>query len=91
MDGRNRARWRKKKRQVNLAVLFEKPTISPEELYESGALDIGINGIYDALNSYLKSPESGTGIQCFKVNRRFIIPTGPFRLKIGITAEQQAT
>jgi len=91
MAGRNRLRRRKKKRQVNLAALFEKPTISPEELYETGAMPVGINGIYDALNSFLNSPQSGTGIECFKVNRRFIIPTGPLRRKFGITAEQQAT
>jgi hypothetical protein len=88
MAGRTRARGRKKRRQVNLAVLFEKPTISPEELYESGAMPVGINGIYDALHSFLNSPQSGTGIECFKVNRRIIIPTGPLRRKFGITTER---
>ena len=59
MPGRKRARRRKKERKVNLAVLFEKLTISPEELYESGAMPVGINGIYDALHSFLNSPQSG--------------------------------
>jgi hypothetical protein len=91
MAGQKRTRRRKKERQVNLAVIFEKPTISPEELYESGAMPVGINGIYDALHSFLNSPQSGTGIECFRVNRRIIIPTGPLRRKFGITAERDQT
>jgi hypothetical protein len=83
MAGRRRAQ-RKKRRNVNIVDLFEKPTISPEELHETGAMPVGINGIYDALHSYLNSPESGTGIECFRVNRRIIIPTGPLRRKLGI-------
>ena len=90
MAGRSRTRRRKKERKVNVATLFEKPTISPEELHETGAMPVGINGIYDALHSYLNSPQSGSGIECFRVNRRIIIPTGPLRRKLGMT-EQQAT
>jgi hypothetical protein len=89
MTGRSRARRRKKRRTVDVASLFEKPTISPEELYETGAMPLGINGIYDALHSYLNSPQSGTGIECFKVNRRIIIPTGPLRLKLGIVEQHK--
>jgi hypothetical protein len=89
MAGQSRAR-RKRERKVNLANLFEKPTISPEELYESGAMPLGINGIYDALHSYLNSPQSATGIECFRVNKRIIIPTGPLRRKIGIIEQTGA-
>jgi|GEM_PF-2646366 hypothetical protein len=88
MAGRRRAQ-RKKRRNVNIVDLFEKPTISPEELHETGAMPVGINGIYDALHSYLNSPESGTGIECFRVNRRIIIPTGPLRRKLGIVEQHK--
>jgi hypothetical protein len=57
MASRDRAR-RKKKAKVVLADLFAKPTISPEELYLSGALAVGRNGIYDALHSHLNAPQS---------------------------------
>ena len=87
MASRGRAR-RKKKRKAKVLItdLFAKPTISPEELYLSGALAVGRNGIYDALNSHLNAPQSGTGIECFRVNRRIIIPTAPLRRKLGIQA-----
>jgi hypothetical protein len=88
MAGRRRAQ-RKKRRNVNIVDLLEKPTISPEELHETGAMPVGINGIYDALHSYLNSPESGTGIECFRVNRRIIIPTGPLRRKLGIVEQHK--
>jgi len=52
-------------------------------------MPVGINGIYDALHSYLNSPESGTGIECFRVNRRIIIPTGPLRRKLGIVEQHK--
>ena len=83
MASRGRAR---RKKEVDLADLFAKPTISPHELYLSGALSVGINVIYDALHSHLNAPQSGTGIECFRVNRRIVIPTAPLRRKLGIEA-----
>jgi hypothetical protein len=77
---------RKKLARTDFARLLAKPTISPEELYLSGALSVGRNGIYDALKSHLSSPKSGNGIECFRVNRRIIIPTAPLRRKLGIEA-----
>jgi hypothetical protein len=32
------------------------------------------------------SPQSGTGIECFRINKKIIIPTGPLRRKLGMEA-----
>jgi hypothetical protein len=85
MASRGRAR-RRRAEKIDLASLFAKPTISPEELYLSGAIPVGRNLLYDALHSFLNSPQSGTGIECFRVNRRIVIPTAPLRRKLGIEA-----
>lgn len=85
MASRGRAR-RKKEEKVALVDLLAKPTITPEELYLSGALTVGKNGIYDSLHTYLNAPESGTGIECFRLNRRIVIPTAPLAKKLGIRA-----
>jgi hypothetical protein len=66
--------------------LLRKPTISPDELHNSGVIPIGRNSIYEACNSFLRSPQSGTGIECFRVNKKIIIPTAPLRKKLGIEA-----
>lgn len=60
-----------------LAVL-NRPTITPDELWKSGAMPIGRNTIYEAC----KSGE----IESFKIGDKIVIPTAPLRRKLGIEA-----
>lgn len=65
-------------REKIAALLASKPTISPEELYGTGAFG-GRNTVYDAC---------GNGqIECFRLGKRIFIPTAPLRRKLGIEAE----
>jgi hypothetical protein len=64
--------------------LFSELTVTPDELHEIGVMKVGRNGIYDACKAYLKAPASGEGIECFRINRRIIIPTAPLRRKLGL-------
>lgn len=81
---------RSDKAKANMDCLLTKPTISPDELYDSGVIPIGRNGIYDACNSFLNSPQSGTGIECFRVNKKIVIPTAPLRRKLGLAPVEAA-
>jgi hypothetical protein len=73
-------------RRSQAKALLSKPTISPDELHASGVIPVGRNSIYDACNSFLNSPQSGTGIECFRINKKIVIPTAPLRRKLGIEA-----
>jgi hypothetical protein len=61
----------------DIGALLRRPGISPDELFESQAIPVSRNGIYDALNR--------GEIESFKVGRRIIIPTAPLRRKLGMT------
>jgi hypothetical protein len=54
------------------------PSISPEQLFQMGLLPVSRNGIYDACNR--------GEIECFRLGRKIVIPTGPLKRKLGIEA-----
>ena len=66
-----------RKEVVDVAALLARPTISPEELYESGLLKLGRNLIYEGCRN--------GDIESFRVGPKLIrIPTAPLRRKLGI-------
>lgn len=58
-------------------LLTEHATVSPEELYATGAF-AGRNSVYEACGN-------GT-IETIRLGRRFLIPTAPLRKRLGIEA-----
>lgn len=62
--------------QAEIAELFKKPTISPDELLLSGVLPLSRYGIYEAI----KSGE----IEALKFGKKKAILTAPLRRKLGM-------
>ena len=68
-------------RKAAFKALFECPTITPEQLHASGAMQVSRNSLYEAL---------GRGeIHSFRIGKRFVIPTSPLRRKLGLEDRQQ--
>lgn len=65
----------KRENRVDASVL-DKPTTTPEELYELGVLPLGRNGIYDAI--------ARGELEAFRIGRAIILPTAPIRRKLGL-------
>jgi hypothetical protein len=54
------------------------PGISPDQLFQAKLMPLSRNLIYAACN---------TGeIECFRIGKKIIIPTGPLRRKLGMEA-----
>lgn len=67
--------------QAEIAELFSKPTISPDELFASGVLPLSRWGIYEAI----KRRE----IEALEFGKRKAILTAPLRRKLGMDANDQ--
>jgi hypothetical protein len=61
----------------NIHEALSRPTISPQTLYRLRVMPIGLNGIYTALDN--------GEIQSFRRGRKYVIPTGPLRRKLGLS------
>jgi hypothetical protein len=82
--GQSRGKRKRTTHSPAYKLVLGKPTISPDELHASRVIPVGRNAIYDACNTYLNAPQSGTGIECFRVNKKIVIPTAPLRKKLGL-------
>lgn len=56
--------------------LLEKPTITPQELFDSKMLPGSRNHVYDAIRD--------GSIQSFRTGKLIVIPTAPLRRKLGM-------
>ena len=73
MSASTRAKSARSKR-CNHAAIWDRPTISPEELHKTGLLPLGRNGIYDAC----KKGE----FEVIRLGKKIFILTGPLRRKL---------
>jgi hypothetical protein len=82
MEMANRKAKQKRKAPAPAAIamseILKRPGISPEQLHKLNLIPVSRNAIYDACNR--------GEIECFRIGRRIIIPTGPLRRKLGMEA-----
>jgi hypothetical protein len=58
--------------------LFSQPTITPDQLHQSGVFPVSRNGIYEAINR--------GEIDVVEIGKKKAIITAPLRRKLGIEA-----